>query len=356
MAGLTDPTLNPLATTTQQTSTTAPDFYNNMLSNLATTAQNAITSGSVAGASPLQTQAYTAAPTAITAGQPALTSATNIATGAAGAPDISQFMNPYTSGVVSEIGRLGQRQFNELLAPAATAGAAGSGQFGSRRGMQIYGNVARDVSSDILGRQTGALQAGYKDALTAALQEQQIQNQAAQTLGALSGQAYTQGVGGLNALSTLGAQQQATEQARLNYPMTAAQAAASVMKGFTVPTTVSQTTTQPAGVGQMQLSPLSQIGSLIGTLGTAANYPAASIIPGATGTLGSWLVNYFKNPSNNTSTTTSLPQASFGTPEDGTGSTAPTYTGQGSGDNSVPYPAGYEDQFQPSFDVNNPQD
>jgi len=296
MAGLTDPTLNPLATTTQQTSTTAPDFYNNMLSNLATTAQNAITSGGVAGPSALQTQAYTAAPTAITAGQPALTSATNIATGAAGAPDISPFMNPYTSGVVNEIGRLGQRQFNELLAPAATAGAAGSGQFGSRRGMQVYGNVARDVSSDILGRQTGALQAGYKDALTAALQEQQIQNQAAQTLGALSGQAYTQGVGGLNALSTLGAQQQATEQAKLNYPMTAAQAAASVMKGFTVPTSVSQTTTQPAGQGQMQLSPLSQIGSLIGTLGTAANYPAASIIPGATGTLGSWLVNYFKNP------------------------------------------------------------
>jgi len=212
MAGLTDPTLNPLATTTQQTSTTAPDFYNNMLSNLATTAQNAITSGGVAGPSALQTQAYTAAPTAITAGQPALTSATNIATGAAGAPDISPFMNPYTSGVVNEIGRLGQRQFNELLAPAATAGAAGSGQFGSRRGMQVYGNVARDVSSDILGRQTGALQAGYKDALTAALQEQQNQNAIANTLGALSGQAYTQGVGGLNALSTLGAQQQATEQ------------------------------------------------------------------------------------------------------------------------------------------------
>lgn len=300
MAGLTDPTLNPLATTTQQTSTTAPDFYNNMLSNLATTAQNAITSGGVAGPSALQTQAYTAAPTAITAGQPALTSATNIATGAAGAPNISQFMNPYTSGVVSEIGRLGQRQFNELLAPAATAGAAGSGQFGSRRGMQVYGNVARDVSSDILGRQTGALQAGYKDALTAALQEQQNQNAIANTLGALSGQAYTQGVGGLNALSTLGAQQQATEQAKLNYPMTAAQAAASVMKGFTVPTSVSQTTTQPAGVGQMQLSPLSQIGSLIGTLGTVANQKIA----GVTGdkTFGDWLSSklsdLFKNPYN----------------------------------------------------------
>jgi hypothetical protein len=291
MAGLTDPTLNPLATTTQQTSTTAPDFYNNMLSNLATTAQNAITSGGVAGPSALQTQAYTAAPTAITAGQPALTSATNIATGAAGGPDISQFMNPYTAGVVGEIGRLGQRQFNELLAPAATAGAAGSGQFGSRRGMQVYGNVARDVTSDILGKQTGALQAGYADAVKAALNEQQIQNQAAQTLGQLSGQAYTQGIGGLDVLSKLGAQQQAIEQARLNYPMTAVKSAADVMKGFQIPTTVSQTTTQPAGTGQTQLSPLNQVLSLVGMLGAGANYPAANVIPGATGTLGSWLVN-----------------------------------------------------------------
>lgn len=302
MAGLTDPTLNPLATTTQQTSTAAPDWYNTMLSSLSSGAQNAITAGGVAGPSALQTQAYTAAPTAITAGQPALSSATNIATGAAG-PDISQFMNPYTAGVVGEIGRLGQRQFNELLAPAATAGAAGSGQFGSRRGMQVYGNVARDVASDILGRQTGALQAGYKDAVTAALQEQQAQNQAAQTLGLLSGQAYSQGIGGLDVLSKLGAQQQAVEQAKLNYPMTALQNAATVMRGFTVPTTVSQTTTQPAGVGQMQLSPLNQILALGGALGSTLNYPAANIIGATdsagnpvTGTFGSWLMNYLNKP------------------------------------------------------------
>ena len=65
MAGLTDPTLNPIATTTQQTSTTAPDWYNNMLSSMASGAQNAITAGGVAGPSTLQTQAYNTAPTAI---------------------------------------------------------------------------------------------------------------------------------------------------------------------------------------------------------------------------------------------------------------------------------------------------
>ena len=289
MAGLTDPTLNPIATTTQQTSTTAPDWYNNMLSSMASNAQNAITAGGVAGPSTLQTQAYNTAPTAITAGQPALTSATNIATGAAGGPDISQFMNPYISNVVNEMGRLGQRQFNELLAPAATAGAAGSGQFGSRRGMQVYGNVARDVAGDILGKQYGALSSGYQNAVTAAQKEQEIQNALSQTLGSLSGAAYTQGVGGLDVLSKLGAQQQAVEQAKLNYPMTALQNAATVMRGFTVPTTVSQTTTQPAGQGQMGPSPLGQIKDIISGLGTMAN----QTISGVTGnqTLGDWLAS-----------------------------------------------------------------
>jgi hypothetical protein len=286
---ITDPTLNPLATTTQTTSTTAPDWYNSMLSSYATQGQNAVNTGGIAGPSALQTQAYTTAPTAITAGQPALTSATNIATGAANAPNIEQFMNPYQSRVVDEIARLGQRQFNELLAPAATAGAAGSGQFGSRRGMQVYGNVARDVAGDILGKQSGALQAGYSDAVKAALNEQQIQNQAAQTLGQLSGQAYTQGIGGLDVLSKLGAQQQATEQAKLNYPMTALQNYANIMRGFNVPTTVSQTTTQPAGQGQLAPSPLTQIKDIIGALGSSAN----TKISGLTGnqTLGEWLTS-----------------------------------------------------------------
>jgi hypothetical protein len=153
--------------------------------------------------------------------------------------------------------------------------------------MQVYGNVARDVAADILGKQYGALSSGYKDAVTAAQNEQTIKNQLAQTLGTLSGTAYNQGVGGLDVLSKLGAQQQATEQAKLNYPMTALQNAATVMRGFTVPTTVSQTTTQPAGQGQMQLSPLSQIGAIVGSLGTMANQK----ISGLTGdqTLGQWL-------------------------------------------------------------------
>ena len=296
-----EPSLNPSATTQQATSTTAPDWYNSFLSGLSSSGQTAATQGGVAGPSGLQTQAYNTAPTAIAAGQPTLTQATNVATTAAGGPDINQFMNPYTTGVVNEIGRLGQKNFNDILAPNAVAGAAGSGQFGSRRGMQVYGDVARDVSKNITGQQAGALQTGYQNAVTAALQEQQNKNNAATTLGNLSNTAYTQGTGGLDILSKLGAQQQTTAQAQLNYPMTALGQRADIMRGFTVPTSQSQTTTTPAAAGQMQQSPLNQIMSLIGTIGTGATQPAKNFISGlpanSTQTLLSYLMGKITAPS-----------------------------------------------------------
>jgi hypothetical protein len=176
-------------------------------------------------------------------------------------------MNPYTSSVVNEIGRLGKKQFNELLAPGATAGAVGSGQFGSTRGMQVYGNVARDVAQNILGQQTGALEAGYKSALSAAQQDALLRNQAAQVLGALSGQAQAQDIAGINALQQQGALAQAQRQAELNYPMGALSNIAGLIRGFQIPTTQTQTFRGPGQQGNYQLSPLAQVAGVLGTTG-----------------------------------------------------------------------------------------
>jgi len=261
MADLFQGSALPDVKTTQTAATTAPDWYSNFLSGLSSSGQQAVQQGGVAGFAPLQQQAFAAAPTAIQAGQPALTTAQTTATDVAQTPAtsmISQYMNPYTQSVVEEINRLGQRQFQESLAPGATAGAVGSGQFGSTRGMQVYGNVARDVNRDILGRQATALQGGFDSALKAAQNQQTLGLQSAQILGNIGQQQYTQGTGGLNVLSGLGAQQQALEQARLNYPMTAQQNLANIMRGFTVPTTQTQTYQGPMP-GAYQLSPLSQI-------------------------------------------------------------------------------------------------
>ena len=257
---------NPNVTTTQTATTTAPDWYNNFISGLSTAGTAAVDSGGVAAFDPLQTQAFTGAPAAITAGQPALDAATAAATGVATTSlmdNVGDYMNPYTKSVIEEINRLGQRQFNETLAPSMTAGAVGSGQFGSTRGMKVYGNTARDVNKDILGAQAKYLAQGFDQATAMAKAEAELDIAASGRLGELSTRAYDQGVGGLDVLSKLGAQKQANEQALLDYDMGALTKYANMMKGFTVPTSVTDTRTGPMTKDYYQAAPLNQILSLL---------------------------------------------------------------------------------------------
>jgi hypothetical protein len=250
--------------TTTATQTTAPAWYNNFLSGLAGTGQQAVEQGGVAGFSDLQKQVFQQAPGAVGAGQGALGAAVGTATNVANTPTmsmISQYMNPYTDQVVGEIGRLGQQEWENKIAPGATAGAVGSGQFGSTRGMNVYGNLAREANRDVLGRQAQTLAGGFDAALKAAQAQQTLDLQAAQQLGQLSGQQYTQGTGGLDILNKLGAQQQALEQAKLNYPMSALGQVSQLIKGYTVPTGVTQNYTGPMP-GAYAKSPAELMGGL----------------------------------------------------------------------------------------------
>ena len=271
---ITDPTVNPTISQTTAAQTTAPDWYNNFLSGLASSGQQAVQQGGAAGPSTLQTAAYNQAPTAITAGQPALNMATQSAANVAGTPTsslVNQYMDPYTNSVINSIGQLGTTQYNELLAPAANAAAVGSGQFGSTRGQTVQADVARDVSNNITAQQAQALNTQYNNAIAAAQNQQALGLNTANTLGNLSNQASSQGISGLNALSGLGAQQQATTQAQLNYPMTALQNYGQLMSGLNIPTGTTQTTTGPAGSGQLGPSALSQILGVGSTLGSISN-------------------------------------------------------------------------------------
>jgi hypothetical protein len=250
--------------TTTATTTTAPAWYNNFLSGLAGAGQQAVEQGGVAGFSDLQKQVFQQAPGAVGAGQGALGTAVGTATNVANTPTmsmISQYMNPYTEQVVGEIGRLGQQEWENKIAPGATAGAVGSGQFGSTRGMNVYGNLAREANRDVLGRQAQTLAGGFDAALKAAQAQQTLDLQAAQQLGQLSGQQYTQGTGGLDILNKLGAQQQALEQAKLNYPMSALGQVSQLIKGYTVPTSTTQQYTGPMP-GAYAKSPAELLGGL----------------------------------------------------------------------------------------------
>ena len=117
------------------------------------------------------------------------------------------------------------------------------------------------MQSNLLGAQQGALQQGYKDAVNAALQQAQIQNQAAMTQGQLANIEATAGQSALKTGMDLGGQEQAQRQSVINAPLTTAANAAQLLRGYTVPTSTAQEYKGPLP-GSYAASPLQQIAGL----------------------------------------------------------------------------------------------
>ena len=269
MAGLFQGDPLPDVTKTTQQQATAPEFYTNYLQDIANLGQNAVQQGGVAGFSPLQQQAFQMAPDIAFSGAGSMGAASQLMgqAGATTVPDvIADYMNPYTMGVVDEMGRLQQRNIQENVLPNLGGAAIGSGQFGSRRQQQITGNVMRDLQSNLLGQQMGALQQGYGQAGTMAQQDLTRALQAGQGFENLGQSQQKLGLSGLGALSTYGGQQQAQGQKMLDYPMAQTQAFSQLMRGYQIPT---GPVTQEVGPqsGAYSNSPLSQIAGLLTGLG-----------------------------------------------------------------------------------------
>jgi hypothetical protein len=187
--------------------------------------------------------------------------------GATTVPDvIADYMNPYTSSVVDEMGRLTNRNVQENILPNLNAAAVGSGQFGSRRQAQVTGQSLRDIQSDLLGKQMQALQQGYTQAGTQAGTDLSRALSAGQAFTNLGQEQQQLGTAGLKTMSDYGAQQQAQGQKLLDYPMAQTQQFAKLLQGYQMPM---GTTTQSTGSEGYSNSPLSQIaglGSLIASL------------------------------------------------------------------------------------------
>ena len=130
---------------------------------------------------------------------------------AAGAPNISQFLNPFQSYVTDEIARQGQMAQNQLSAQAVGAGAFG----GAREGIQ-RAELQRATQANI-GQ---ALQQGFGQALGAAQAQQQFQTgagmQAGQMLGALGGQQQAMQQADIASLLQAGGVQRALGQQALD--------------------------------------------------------------------------------------------------------------------------------------------
>jgi hypothetical protein len=180
-------------------------------------------------------------------------------------------MSPYISNVVNSIGDLGQRNIMMNLAPQATAGAVGSGQFGSKRGAEVLGQTVQNANKDILSQQYGALDKGYQTALDTAIKQNQINAQ----MGSTAAQAASQGqqnltqagqaqgqlastnqaleLARINALATMGEQQRTLKQNKELFPLSNLSTLSGMLRGYNVPTATRTTA---------EMSPLSALAGI----------------------------------------------------------------------------------------------
>jgi hypothetical protein len=263
-----DTRANPDVTQTKTTTQQAPSYYTNYLSGLSQAGQTALAApNKVAPLTEMQQQGFAATPGAATAYRPGLTAAEATAgTAAAGAvPQIQDFMSPYTTNVVDEMERLQQRNIQRNLMPQLKAGFVSTGGLGSQRYANAMGQTMSDLQSDLTGRQYGALDKGYSDAVTAALNNIQTQNQAARTQGDLATSEQALGLTGAGALTKAGTEQQTYNQSLIDAPMKTAMNASTLMRGYTVPGTTVTEDKGPLSKEYYAGSPLAQ------TLGVGAS-------------------------------------------------------------------------------------
>jgi hypothetical protein len=281
----------PNITTTQNQVTSAPSWYTDYLSDLAKTTTANVAGASYANAQPLQTAAFEKAATTTNTYpgyfNQAMQATSNIGqtditakpidpkTGqpiADGQSRIEQFMNPYTTQVVDALGSLGQRNIQQFLAPQATASAVGTGQFGSKRGAEVLGQAINTGLQNTQAAQSQALQQGYTEALRAAQADQTQKLNAASQYGTLATAGQAANLADINALATLGGQQQTINQNAELFPLTAANLGAQALRGYNVPTTVSNTYNGPIP-GAYAASPLQQIAGLSSIIGGVSTTP-----------------------------------------------------------------------------------
>ena len=171
------------------------------------------------------------------------------------------YMNPYTKCVVNAIGNLGQANIDQNLAPQATAGIVGSGQFGSQRGAGALGQVLANADLGITGQQACALKAGYTQAICTAKAQTANQLNAGKFLGCLANVQSNLILLVHANLAKLGQCQYTIAQNSALYPLSVAKAESCVLKGFTMPTATSCIKTAPIP-GAYATSPLSQVAGL----------------------------------------------------------------------------------------------
>jgi hypothetical protein len=255
----------PSLKTQEQKQTIAPQYLTDYQQDIINLGKNAVQQGGVAGLSPLTQQALNMAPQMTQAGAGSTGTAQDLLTqsGYTGANQIVQnYMNPYTKNVVDEMSRLSQRDIRDNVMPMFDTASIGSGNFGGSRAGMMKGQTLADIQSDLLGKQFGALNTGYNQAMGYAQGDLSRGVQAGQALNQTAQVQNQIGSGALKQMADLGSIEQKQQQNQLDYPMAQAKDFATLMQGQNVPTGSSQTTIAPGEANKYGLSPLEQMVSL----------------------------------------------------------------------------------------------
>jgi hypothetical protein len=281
--------------TTETRTDNAPSYYTDYLSGLSSAGTAALARSptqSVAGYDPLQVMGYSNLPAAATSGQAGVDEAQATASRAAQGitPErIQALMNPYTSNVVDEMGRLSQQNVQRNLLPTMKAGFVGTGGLGSQRYAGALGQSLADVQAGLTGQQYGALSQGYTQAMKGALDEASLLNQTATTQGKLADIEQTKALEGAGALTKAGAERQAYQQSLLDQPLKTATTASGLMRGYTVPGGQTSTFVGPKA-GSYQKSDLELMTGVLSLLGSAAGGKGLEKV----GSAGSGLFDFLK--------------------------------------------------------------
>ena len=127
--------------------------------------------------------------------------------------EVNKYMSPYTSGVVDEIGRLGNKNLTQNILPQVNSTFQGAGQFGSTRDADFTNHAIQDNTYNTLGQQSQALQSAATNGLNAYTQWHQDALPNATAANTLSNT-------DLGALGQVGQQQQNLDQASLTQAKT----------------------------------------------------------------------------------------------------------------------------------------
>lgn len=273
----------PDVTVTKTTGQETPDYYTTYLEGLADAGETAL---GLTGddlfepQTQMQTSGYSKVPTAAAAYSPlmALAETAGKTFGGIDATNISDFLNPYESGVLDEMERRSALNVQRNLLPQLKAGFVGSGGLGGQRYAGALGQSLADVQSNLTGQQSELMYKSYQDAITNAFKQAQEERQAAAAQGDLATLAQELGLTEASALTKFGAEEQALGQAEIEAPLKTAMNVAQLMRGYQIPTTTTEVEKGPKP-GAYASSPFQDIGSILSVIGAYGGRAPGSADP-----------------------------------------------------------------------------